>query len=374
MYTPIARLSDQPLPARIASPMAESNRGGRGSVTNLAGRYEAAIREAFFDGWSADEAQLPLKTQTSFEQARSIITRNQSPDIPFDRSINPYRGCEHGCSYCFARPSHAFLGLSPGLDFETRLVAKTNAAELLERELARPGYQPKPIALGTNTDPYQPIEREHCITRQILEVLSRTRHPVTIVTKSALVIRDIDLLGPMAEIGLAKVAISLTTLDRKLSRRMEPRAPTPQRRLEAIRLLSSAGIPTSVLTAPLIPAINDAEIEALLEAAADSGAGEAGYVLLRLPLELRDLFREWLLTHYPGKMRHVLSLVQSTRGGKDYVPDFATRQTGTGHYAALVAKRFELACKRLGLARRNQRLRNDLFSPPRLPGEQLQLL
>ncbi len=244
----------------------------------------------------------------------------------------------------------------------------------MERELARPGYQPKPIALGTNTDPYQPIEREHRITRSILEVLARVGHPVTIVTKSAAVTRDIDILAPMAERGLAKVALSVTTLDRKLARAMEPRAPTPQKRLDAIRQLSQAGIPTAVITAPIIPAINDPEIEALLEAAQEAGAREAGYVLLRLPLELRDLFREWLLAHYPGKLRHVLSLIQSTRGGKDYTADFETRQTGTGFYADLIAKRHKLACERLGLVRRHQRLRTDLFVPPSLPGQQLSLL
>jgi DNA repair photolyase len=374
MRKPIARLSEEPVESRNATRLADSNRHGRGSISNLAGRYEPQLRESFDDGWSEDEAPPPLRTETSLEQARTIITRNESPDIPFDRSINPYRGCEHGCSYCFARPSHAFLGLSPGLDFETKLTAKPNAAALLERELARPGYSPKPIALGTNTDPYQPIEREHRITRSLLEVLARAGHPVTIVTKSAAVTRDLDILAPMAGRGLAKVAISLTTLDRKLARAMEPRAPTPQKRLDAIRQLSEAGIPTAVLTAPIIPAINDPEIEALLEAAREAGAREAGYVLLRLPLELRDLFREWLLAHYPGKLRHVLSLVQSTRGGKDYVPDFSTRQTGTGVYAELIAKRHRLACERLGLMRRHQRLRTDLFVPPALPGQQLSLL
>jgi DNA repair photolyase len=374
MRKPVARLSEEAVEARNATRLADSNRHGRGTISNLAGRYEAHVREAFDDGWSEEEAAPPLRTETSFEQARTIITRNQSPDIPFDRSINPYRGCEHGCSYCFARPSHAYLGLSPGLDFETKLTAKPNAAELLERELARPGYQPKPIALGTNTDPYQPIEREHRITRSILEVLARVGHPVTIVTKSAAVTRDIDILAPMAERGLAKVALSVTTLDRKLARAMEPRAPTPQKRLDAIRQLSQAGIPTAVITAPIIPAINDPEIEALLEAAHAAGAREAGYVLLRLPLELRDLFREWLLAHYPGKLRHVLSLIQSTRGGKDYVADFETRQTGTGFYADLIAKRHKLACERLGLVRRHQRLRTDLFVPPQLPGQQLSLL
>ncbi|CAN1490538.1 SplB DNA repair photolyase [Rhabdaerophilaceae bacterium] len=373
MTAPKARLSTRPLDDRVATRLADENRRGRGSLTNLAGRYEAQIREPLDTGWDDDEPLAPFRTETSIEQARTIITRNQSPDIPFDRSINPYRGCEHGCSYCFARPSHAYLGLSPGLDFETKLTAKPNAAALLRRELAAPGYQPKPIALGTNTDPYQPIEREHRITRAILEVLAEHGHPVTIVTKSALVTRDIDILAPMAARGLAKVALSVTTLDRDLARKMEPRATTPLRRIDAIGQLSAAGIPVGVLTAPLIPSINDHEIEALLEASHAAGAREAGYVLLRLPLELRDLFREWLASHFPGKLRHVLSLVQSTRGGRDYVADFETRQTGTGAYADLIAKRFRLACERLGIDRRHQRLRTDLFCRPILPGEQMSL-
>lgn len=369
----MARLSTIALEERNRSALADGNREKRGSITNLAGRYEREVREVFDDGWSDEEAPPPLKTETSFEQARTIITRNQSPDISFDRSINPYRGCEHGCSYCYARPSHAYLGLSPGLDFETKLTAKPNAAALLERELAAPGYQPRPIALGTNTDPYQPIEREHQITRTILEVLARFNHPVTIVTKNGLVARDIDILAPMAERGLARVAISLTTLDRKLARAMEPRATTPMRRVETMRILSAAGIPVSVITAPIIPALNDHEIENLLEASREAGATGAGYVLLRLPLELRDLFREWLLAHYPGKLRHVLSMVQSTRGGRDYVADFATRQKGTGFYAELIRKRHRLACQRLGLGSKNQNLRTDLFTPPVLPGQQMSL-
>lgn len=373
MTKPTARLSTVALDERNHSALADVNRAKRGSITNLAGRYEREIREVFDDGWSEEEAPKPLKTETSFEQARSIITRNQSPDIPFDRSINPYRGCEHGCSYCYARPSHAYLGLSPGLDFETKLTAKLNAAAVLERELAVPGYQPRPIALGSNTDPYQPIEREHRITRAVLEVLSRHNHPVTIVTKNALVARDIDILAPMAERGLVRVAISLTTLDRDLARSMEPRATTPARRVDTMRVLSEAGIPVSVMTAPIIPALNDHEIESLLEASHAAGATGAGYVLLRLPLELRDLFREWLLAHHPGKLRHVMSMVQSTRGGRDYVPDFATRQKGTGLYAELIGKRHRLACERLGLGRKYQKLRTDLFTPPVLPGKQLSL-
>ncbi len=359
---------------RIATPLAAANRRGRGAVTNAAGRFEKKQVEAFDDGWSEPEELPPFRTQTTMERAVTIITRNESPDIAFDRSINPYRGCEHGCSYCYARPSHAYLGLSPGLDFEARLFAKPNAAELLERELSSPKYQPREIALGSNTDPYQPIERQYRITREILEVLARTDHPVTIITKSALVTRDIDILAPMAAKGLARVAISVTTLDGALARAMEPRAATPRKRLEALRQLQQAGIPTAVLMAPIIPGINDHEIEVLLEAAADAGVNEANYILLRLPLELRELFREWLLTHYPGKSRHVLSLVQSTRGGRDYVAKFGERQVGTGVFAELIAKRFRLASERFGLKRRaGGKLRTDLFRSPVLPGGQMSL-
>lgn len=360
------------LEERLATPLADHNRHGRGSVTNSSGRFEPQAREAFDDGWVQDELP-PFRTETSMETARTIITRNDSPDIPFDRSINPYRGCEHGCSYCYARPSHAYLGLSPGLDFETRLYAKSNAAQLLERELATPSYSARPIALGANTDPYQPIERQFRITREILEVLARVDHPLTIVTKSALVLRDLDLLAPMAEKGLVKVAISITTLDRELARKMEPRANTPPKRLDAIKQLSAAGVPVAVMNAPLIPSINDHEIEAVLEAAYDAGAREAGYVLLRLPHELRELFREWLLSHYPGKLRHVMSLVQSTRGGKDNESTFGTRQTGTGVYADLITKRFRLAVERLGLRKRQSKLRTDLFRAPVPPGGQMNL-
>ncbi len=369
-HTPVDPVREK----RLATPLAEANRGGRGAVTNASGRFEKLSTEAFDDGWSEPEELPPFRTQTTMERARSILTKNDSPDIPFDRSINPYRGCEHGCSYCYARPSHAYLGLSPGLDFESRLFAKPNAAEVLERELAHPKYQPREIALGSNTDPYQPIERQYRITREILEVLARADHPVTIITKSALVTRDIDLLAPMAAKGLARVALSITTLDGSLARAMEPRAPTPRRRLDALKQLTAAGISTSVLMAPIIPAINDHEIEVLLEAAADAGASEAHYVLLRLPLELRELFREWLLTHYPGKSRHVLSLVQSTRGGADYVAKFGERQVGTGAFAELIAKRFRLASERHGLKRRaGGKLRTDLFRSPVLPGGQMSL-
>ncbi|KAF0230359.1 MAG: radical SAM domain [Beijerinckiaceae bacterium] len=359
---------------RITTPLAEAARRGRGAVTNVSGRFEKHQAEAFDDGWGEPEELPPFRTQTTMERAVTIITRNTSPDIPFDRSINPYRGCEHGCSYCYARPSHAYLGLSPGLDFESRLFAKPNAAELLERELAMPKYVPREIALGANTDPYQPIERQYRITRAILEVLARTSHPVTIVTKSALVTRDVDILAPMAARGLVRVALSVTTLDGKLARTMEPRASTPAKRLDALRHLKDAGIPTTMLMAPIIPAINDHEIERLLEAGAEVGVSEAHYVLLRLPLELRELFREWMLTHYPGKLRHVMSIVQSTRGGADYVAKFGERQVGTGVFAELIAKRFRLATERFGLRRRSGgKLRTDLFTPPTLPGGQMSL-
>ncbi|MCA0401718.1 MAG: PA0069 family radical SAM protein [Proteobacteria bacterium] len=358
----------------MTSALAEAHRHGRGAVTNLSGRYERQLRETFDDGWGEPDELPPFRTETTFERAVTIITKNESPDIPFDRSINPYRGCEHGCTYCYARPSHAYLGLSPGLDFESRLFAKPNAAELLTREIAKPGYQPREIALGSNTDPYQPIERRYRITRQILEVLYAHDHPVTIITKGALVTRDIDLLAPMAEKGLARVALSITTLDPALARKMEPRATIPARRLDAVRQLSEAGIPTAVLMSPIIPAINDHEIEALLEAVAQAGAKEAHSILLRLPLELRDLFREWLLTHFPGKMRHVMSLVQSTRGGADYRAEFHERFRGTGPYAEMIQKRFRLALERNGLSKRGMgRLRTDLFRPPVLPGQQLSL-
>ena len=360
----------EPDPDRIVD---GERRRGRGAASNESGRFESELRETVDDGWDS-LAELPaLKTEVAVEKARTIITRNDSPDISFDRSINPYRGCEHGCIYCFARPTHAYMGLSPGLDFETRLFMKPDAAALLERELGAANYKPQTIAIGTNTDPYQPIERTHRITRQVLEVLARTNHPVGIVTKSALVTRDIDLLAPMAAKGLAKVAISLTSLDPRLARAMEPRAATPPKRLETMRKLSEAGIPVGVLTAPLIPAINDAEVEKLLEAARGAGATEAGYVLLRLPLELADLFREWLLEHYPDKMRHVMSLVRQTRDGKDYVSEWGVRQSGSGPYAWMMGRRFELAAQKLGFGKRRLKLRTDLFTPPGGRGRQMEL-
>jgi DNA repair photolyase len=350
--------------AAAAESVARPRRRGRGAVSNHGGRFETEAREAVDDGWGSLETLAPFKTEITIERPRSIITRNESPDLSFDRSINPYRGCEHGCVYCFARPTHAYMGLSPGLDFESRLFVKEGAAALLKRELSRASYQPRPMAIGTNTDPYQPIERQHRVMRSVLEVLSAANHPVGIVTKSALVARDIDILAPMAAKGLAKVAISVTTLDAELARSLEPRAATPTRRLQTIKQLTEAGIPTSVLVAPIIPAINDAEIEAILTQTHAMGASEAGYVLLRLPLEVRDLFREWLLEHRPDKLRHVLSLVRSARDGKDYDSTWGKRMTGTGPYAWMIGRRFELAAARIGFNKSRAKLRCDLFTPP----------
>lgn len=340
-------------------------RRGRGAVTNTAGRYEAEARVAIDDGWgSADDEPPPLRTTIGIDTSRTIITRNQSPDVPFDRSINPYRGCEHGCIYCFARPTHAYLGLSPGLDFESKLFMKPDAAALLEKELRAPKYKPRVMAIGTNTDPYQPIEREQRIMRQVLEVLAAFNHPVGITTKSALVTRDIDILAPMAAKGLAKVYLSVTTLDRELARAMEPRASTPPKRLAAIKELTQAGIPVGAMMAPVIPGLNDHEMEAVLEAVKDAGAGEAAYLLLRLPLEIKDLFREWLSETYPNKAEKVISLIRQARGGVDYVAGFGTRMVGSGPIAALLAQRFENACKRLGLNERRYSLDASKFCPP----------
>ncbi|MDB5598731.1 MAG: radical protein [Xanthobacteraceae bacterium] len=348
-------------------------RRGRGAQSNASGRYEGVARVAFDDGWQSLEELPPFQTSVTLDATRKVITRNESPDISFDRSINPYRGCEHGCVYCFARPTHAYLGLSPGLDFETKLFAKPNAPELLERELAAPGYEPRTIAIGTNTDPYQPIERQHQIMRGILEVLERVGHPVGIVTKSALVTRDIDILSRLAKRNLVKVALSVTTLDPALARTMEPRAATPSRRLEALRQLSAAGIPTTVMVAPVIPAINDAEIERILDAAAFAGVKSAGYVLLRLPLEVRDLFREWLLANYPDRFRHVFKLIRDMRGGKDYDSAWGTRMKGAGPYAYLIGRRFEMACERYGLNLNKARLSTEHFEKPKKQDAQLSL-
>ena len=352
-------------------------RKGRGAVSNASGRYEAETRHAVDDGWDLEDDLPPLRTTVAFDASRSIIATNDSPDIPFDQSINPYRGCEHGCVYCYARPSHAWLGLSPGLDFETKLFAKKDAAVLLDKALRRPGYVCKTIVLGSNTDAYQPVERAHRITRSILEVLAAYDHPVSIITKSALVIRDLDILAPMAAKGLVAVRISVTSLDGELARRLEPRAPAPHRRLDTIRRLSDAGIPTGVMAAPMIPFLNDAELERILEASASAGAVLAGYVLLRLPLELRSLFAEWLEAHVPGKARHVLNQLRESREGALNDSRFGVRMKGTGVHAELLAKRFRLACRRLGLNAPRPRgfdPETRLFRPPPRPGDQLTLL
>ncbi|MGF1649072.1 MAG: PA0069 family radical SAM protein [Hyphomicrobiaceae bacterium] len=347
---------------------------GRGARSNAAGRYEPVQRDGFDEGWGRDDRVQMVPTVVTHERVRTIISRNDSPDISFDRSINPYRGCEHGCIYCYARPTHAYLGLSPGLDFESRIIAKENAAEALRQEFAAPGYRPSTIALGAVTDPYQPVERQMRLTRAILELLNEAKHPVGIVTKSALIARDIDLLQPMASEGLVKVAVSITTLDRKLARSMEPRAATPARRLETVERLAAAGIPVTVMMAPIIPGLNDHEIERLLEAAAGAGAATAGYVLLRLPLELKDLFQEWLATDHPDRAKRVMSLVRQTQGGRDYRSEFGLRQRGSGPIADLIARRFGSARQRWGLAERQAKLRCDLFKPPGRESAQLTLL
>lgn len=350
-------------------------RKGRGAGFNPAVRFENTAREAFDDGWGTLEAAFadlpPLPTTLTKDSAKSALAWNQSPDIGFDRAVNPYRGCEHGCVYCYARPSHAYLGLSPGLDFETQLLFKPEVAALLEKELRKPGYDPKPIALGSNTDPYQPVERTLKLTRGVLEVLDRFNHPVTIVTKSAGVLRDLDILSAMARRNLVRVCLSITTLDARLARIMEPRAASPERRLAAVRALAAAGIPAAVLAAPMIPAVNDAELETILERAAAAGATSAGYVLLRLPLEIKQLFEDWLARHMPDRAARVLSLIRQTRGGAMYDSRFGVRQKGTGAYADLLAQRFAVASRRLGLERRGGgvgALDCSQFRVPDVPG------
>src|SRR6266481_7475950 len=322
----------------------------RGARSFVQGRFETLAREPFDDGWTPEEKDAAeLQTSVTEERARSIISRNDSPDIGFSQSINPYRGCEHGCIYCYARPSHAYLELSPGLDFETKRFAKTNAAELLRAELSKPGYAPSPIAIGANTDCYQPIERKFRITRQIVEILAECEHPFTMVTKSALVERDLDLLAPMAKKNLVKVFVSIASLDRTLARKLEPRAASPQRRMDVLRNLAQAGVPCGVMVAALIPGLNDKTLEEVLEAAAAAGAAEAAYVIMRLPNELKELFKEWLAAHYPERAGHVISIVRQMCGGRDNDPRFGSRMTGTGLFAELIEKRFEIACRRFGL-------------------------
>ncbi|MGD9816569.1 MAG: PA0069 family radical SAM protein [Hyphomonadaceae bacterium] len=345
---------------------------GRGARTNASGRYERFAREEFDDGWAPGEV-IPLETIVTPELAKTIISTNASPDISFDQSINPYRGCEHGCIYCYARPNHAYVGLSAGLDFETKLFVKANAAELLEQAFAKPSYRPRTIMLGGVTDIYQPIERGYGVTRALLEVMERWRHPVALITKSQLVIRDLDILARLAERGLAKAAISVTTLDRRISRVMEPRAAAPHRRIEAIRMLAQAGVPTTVMVAPIVPAINDSEIEAILEACAAAGASAAGYVVLRLPLEIKDLFREWLAQHFPDRQTKVMTIVRSMRNGRDYDPEWGVRQKGEGAYAKLIADRFARAARRLGLDKPRLPLDHTQFRRPVEAGGQQDL-
>jgi DNA repair photolyase len=349
---------------------------GRGVPSNRSSRFDAWDRQAdddFADHALRDELPPNPRTCVTEESARTIISRNQSPDIPFDQSVNPYQGCEHGCVYCYARPTHAYLGLSPGLDFETRLYAKTNAAQLLAKELSKPGYVPSLIALGANTDPYQPIERRLEITRSILRMLSDFNHPVTITTKSALVERDIDLLKPMAAKGLARVLVSIATLDHELARRMEPRAGAPARRLQTVRTLAETGIPVGVLVAPVVLGLTDHDLERILAASASAGADSAGYVMLRLPLEVRDLFVEWLEAHHPLRAKHVMSLVQQVREGQDNDPGFGTRMRGTGQFAELIKQRFEIACRRLKLNAADSTLDTSLFAVPSQTIRQLDL-
>ncbi|MCP8687473.1 PA0069 family radical SAM protein [Marinobacterium sedimentorum] len=346
---------------------------GRGALSNPANRF--APSHSDIDPVEDGEMPVRIATVQINERPKTIISRNQSPDVPFEQSINPYRGCEHGCIYCFARPSHAYWDLSPGLDFETHIIVKEGAAERLELELRARNYRCRPITLGANTDPYQPLEQHRRITRGLLEVLARFRHPFTIITKGALISRDLDILGPMAEQGLCSVMVSMTTLDPQLKRTLEPRAAGPQTRLSAIGALTGAGVPVGVLLAPLIPMINDRELEAMLEASAKAGAGSAGYVFIRLPLEVADLFREWLDCHYPERAEHVMSLIQQSRNGAAYDSRFGTRMRGQGLFAEMIAQRFRLACNKFGLrADRRSALRTDLFSVPPQAGDQLSLL
>lgn len=356
-------MPDHPKPERIK---------GRGSRDNPAGRFEKTTAEAFDDGWYRDgEPAAPPRTEVSEERARHVISHNTSPDVPFDASVNPYRGCEHGCAYCYARPSHAYLNLSPGLDFETKLFAKTNAAEILRQDLAKPSYICTPLNLGANTDPYQPIEKRYRITRQVLDVLDACNHPCTIVTKNALIERDIDLLARMAARKLVHCFISVTSLDNRLSSKLEPRASAPHRRIQAIATLTAAGIPVSVLVAPIIPAITDSYIEAIVEQAAAAGAVSAGYTVIRLPWELKGLWEDWLDTHYPERKQHVLNLIRDIRGGELNDPDFGTRMRGQGPYADLIRQRIILACKQSGIRRRAQLgLDCNAFVPPRKPSPQ----
>lgn len=345
----------------------------RGAETNRAGRFEATDREAVDDGWDIPEEERLIATEVRLERPRSAITFNRSPDLPFDRSINPYRGCEHGCIYCYARPTHAWLNLSPGLDFETRLVARPGIAKVLEAELRKPSYRVRPLAIGTNTDPYQPIERDHAIMREVLQVLAAFRHPVWITTRGTTIERDLDLIAAMAAQGLASVSISVTTLDETLARKMEPRAPAPKRRLQIIRRLAEAGVPVRIQVSPLIPALTDHELEAVMEAGRDAGAKAANTIPLRLPLEVAQLFRDWLEATFPDRAARVMGRVRELHGGRDYDPEFGTRMRGQGLWAELIHRRADLARKRLGLGEGLPNLRCNLFRPPPQAGDQLTL-
>jgi len=348
-------------------------RRGRGATTNQVGRFESQDRVTEDDGWDIEEDVQQIRTEVRPEQARSIITYNTSPDLPFDRSINVYRGCEHGCVYCFARPTHAYLGLSPGLDFETRLTARTNAAEVLERELRNPRYKVAPISMGTNTDPYQPVEHDRKLTRACLEVLREYRHPVAIVTKGTGILRDLDILSDMAAEGLASVGVSVTTLDRDISRKMEPRVPGPAKRLEMIRKLSDAGIPVRVMVSPVVPGLTDPEVEAILSAARDNGATSASWIMLRLPLEVAPLVETWARDHFPDRAEKILNRLREMHGGQLYSAQWGKRMRGEGVYAQMVAARFDKAARRLGLDHPTPKLRSDLFRFPPRPGDQLSL-
>lgn len=342
-------------------------------MTNRVGRYEAVTRHAEADGWDHPDDLATLRTTVSLERPRSLISYNRSPDLPFDRSINPYRGCEHGCVYCFARPSHAYLGLSPGLDFETRLVARPDAPDVLRAELARPSYTVAPIAIGTNTVPYQPIESVHQIMRGCLEVLEECGHPTAIVTKGTLIERDLDILGRMAKRGLVRVGVSVTTLDPRLSRLMEPRAPAPARRLQMIRRLAQAGVPVRIMASPMVPALSDPELEAILAAGKEAGARSASWIMLRLPREVSPLVQEWLDVNFPDRAGRIMARLREMHGGKDYDARWGRRMRGEGPYAEIIARRFAVAIKRLKLKEMAPQMRCDLFIPPRLPSAQLDL-
>ena len=357
-------MKDQAPPLYPDDAIAEPIEHGRGALSNSSSRFDDEKKIRTTDGWDIEEELPPLRTTLTRDATRTILARNTSPDVPFDRSINPYRGCEHGCIYCFARPTHAYLGLSPGLDFETKILFKPEAAKLLMAELAAPKYRPDVVAMGTNTDPYQPVERDLKITRQILRVLSDFNNPVGIVTKNHLVTRDIDILADMARRNLAEVFLSVTTLDKDLARTMEPRASAPHRRIEAIRALAAAGVPVGVMTAPMIPGLNDHEMEAILEAANEAGATRAGFTVLRLPLEIKELFEEWLRQHRPDRAERVLSLIRQMRGGALYQAEFGVRMKGEGPIAQLLAARFSAAVKRLGLNRIRYRLDTQRFAVP----------